>query len=384
MPSGFMERKQSAGVSELKGFAKGVFEVLGGVVEPLDADTFEILVPDEYVSYFQGQNTFRLQFSVGHHTAQNQSCEVFTVGSKMFDCLIALFSEKGRFAKAYLNPLRLEAQNIEEKFCKRIHLLNAKLELKSQSPEETATAVFCFKVSFLTDDKTEQLFSTAVNLTTCRQNESLLEEWDHIFLDAEPSYHGIASFHLSGLEPAYEKAKALVKQKIVPELDKIKAMQEKFLRRDLVRIEDYYAHLVSELHEKERRSQENDAVLEKISHQKKAFELDRRKKFADAQEKYRLDVEIKLVNLLILYQPWIHAVMAIRTHAGEIERSFFWDPVLKAFDMYCESCSQNCHAFFVRGQKLICTECDKQFHGKKASVGLPFLHDKEKVLETTA
>ena len=125
--------------------------------------------------------------------------------------------------------------------------------------------------------------------------------------------------------------------------------------------EEYYSGLAVELEEKEKRLQAEEAVLERIRDQKKALALDRMKKISDLQAKYRLDVEAKLVNLLILYQPWIRMAWGLRTREGELERVFYWDPVLKDFfNTFCEICRQGCEAFFIRDQKLICRACQEK------------------------
>ncbi len=339
---------------DLKIFARQAFEALGSVMQEVDGDVLEILIPDEWTSYFHGQDIFRLRFS-----GEFQANEMFTIGTPVFESLVSALTQKGSLAKAYLNPPPFKAGNLEEKFLKRIHWVHAKPYLKMQSPEETANAVFCFKVSFLTDDKTERLYRVAVNLRALEPHVRLLQEWKNIFWEAEPSYQGILPFQLPVLEVAHQKAVEILKREISPELEKTKTLQEKFLRRDLTSMEEYYNSLAAELEEKEKRPQaEEEAVLERIRDRKKALALDRMKKISDLQAKYRLDIEAKLVNLLILYQPWIRMVWGLRTREGDLERVFYWDQVLKDFfNTFCEVCRQSCETFFVKDQKLICHAC---------------------------
>lgn len=338
---------------DLKIFAKEAFETLGSVIQEVDRDTIEILIPDEWTSYFHGQDIFRLRFS-----GESRANEIFRIGTPVFESLVSALAEKGSLAKAYLNPPPFKVGNLEEKFLKRIHWVHAKPYLKMQSPEETANAVFCFKVSFLTDDKTERLYRAAVNLRVLEPHERLLQEWRNLFLEAEPSYQGILPFQLPAFEVAHQGAVEILEQKISPELEKTKTLQEKFLRCDLASMEEYYSSLAVELEEKEKRLLAEEPVLEKIRDRKKTLSLDRMKKISDLQAKYRLDIEAKLVNLLILYQPWVRMVWGLRTREGELERVFYWDPILKEFyNVFCEECRKSSETFFVQNRKLICRTC---------------------------
>lgn len=339
---------------DLKIFARKAFEALGSVIQDLDADTFEALIPDEWVSNFNGQDILRLRF-LGDSLLPAH--EIFGLGKPVCESLVSLLMEKGSLAKAYLNPV-VNAGNLEEKFLKRMGWVHAKAFLKNQSLEETASAIFSFKVTFLTDDKTERLCPVAVNLATQSPHDKLLEGWKNLFMEEQPSYQGIFHFQLPPLEAAYQKAVEGLRLKISPELEKTKNLQEKFLKRDFASMEEYYTGLAAELEEKEKRLQAEEPVLEKIRDRKKALSLDRMKKISDIQEKYRLDVEVKLVNLLILYQPWVRMVWGVRTREGELERVFYWDPIMKDFyNVFCEVCRQGCETFFFENHKLICKAC---------------------------
>ena len=343
---------------DLKIFARQAFEAFGSVIQDLDADTLEILVPDEWITRFNRQDILRLQFS---GESLPPAHEIFRLGTPVCESLVSALTEKGSLAKAYLNPPPFKTGNLEEKFLKRIHWVHAKPYLKMQSPEETANGVFCFKVSFLTDDKTEHLYHAAVNLSTLETHVRLLQEWKNLFPEAVPSYQGSLSFQLPTLEPVHQKAAEILRRIISPELEKIKTLQEKFLRRDHASMEEYYSSLTAELEDKEKGFSAEEAALERIRDRKKALALDRMKKISDLQAKYRLDIEVKLVNLLILYQPWIRMVWGLRTREGELERIFYWDPVLKDFfNAFCEVCRQGCETFFVQNQKLICRTCQEK------------------------
>ena len=224
--------------------------------------------------------------------------------------------------------------------------------------EETGRACFQFKVSFLSDDRIERLYLISVNLTTFLEEVRLLREWDLLFFEHERRYEGVAAFCLPDVDRVSERAVVFLRKRISPELENMKAFQEKFLKRDLLRIGDYYHELFREIGRKEAKAEGDPSLLDRVRKRKTAVALDRQKKIRDAVEKYRLDVRAEIVNLLILYQPWMRCVFGFKSRSGDLERVFYWDPVLKDFSDYaCEQCQIPSSTFMVRGPKFICLKC---------------------------
>lgn len=344
---------------DLRDFSKRAFEALGGVVEERSATGLEVLLPDDWVSCFQRRDILQLSFS-SQEAGERDGAERVTLGSPVLEGLLHFVSNRGLLARAYLNPLHVETRNVEEKFARRFSWENAQPYLKSSSLEETAHACFQFKISFLSDDKIERLCPILINLTTFLEQDYLLREWDHLFFEGERLYQATSVFSLADLERAFGQAALYLKNKISPEIGKMKTFQEKLLGRDLSRIEDYYGELFREIRKKEAKAEGDPSLLDRIQKRKKAVELDREKKLKDAVEKYRLEVRAETVNLLILYQPWMRCVFGFKTRTGDLERVFYWDPVRKDFsEDACDKCLVPRNRFVIRDQKFICHECLK-------------------------
>jgi len=342
---------------DLKDFSKRAFEALGSVVEEQGGTGLDVLVGDDLVSYFQTQDILQLSFSP-QEASERDGTQRVALGSPILEDLLHSLSNKGLLARAYLNPLHAESRNVEEKFARKFHWENAKPYLKSSSLEETGHACFQFKVSFLSDDRIERLYPISVNLTTFLEEEKLLREWDYLFLENERRYEGVAAFSLPEVDRVYERAVVFLQNRISPDIEKMKAFQEKFLKRDLLRIGDYYHELFREIERKEAKAEGDPALLDRVRKRKTALELDRQKKIKDAVEKYRLDVRAEIINLLILYQPWMRCIFGFKSRSGDLERVFYWDPVMKDFSDYpCEQCQIPSNTFAVRDQKFICLKC---------------------------
>jgi hypothetical protein len=354
-----MARESVSEVNLSRDMAQNAFDALGGVTQPLEDGCLEVVLPDSFRSYFQGLDSFCLRFSPSRESASSPAREPFLVGSPMLEGLIKLLCQKGRLARVFLNPPNHEIHNLDRKFAGKFHFPDATWSLGHHHPEETANVLFHFKVSFLTDDTTERLYPVVINLSTRLENEKLISRWN-LFLDHQRLYSKVPFFHLPELGPAYAIAQERLREKAALDLSAIRQTQEKFLRRDLTRIQEYYRGLFVELQKRQGRVGVNPQLLDKIKGRKKAFDLDLQRKIVDAQEKYRIDVEAKLVNAAVVYQPWERVVLRIKTRREEMERTFYWDPVVKDFtDAACEGCQNPSDTFYVEAQKLLCLVCKK-------------------------
>jgi len=324
----------------LQSFAEQAFTALGAVVEPPAPETLDVLLPQTWIDHFGGREFLPLRFG-----DEGASRLPMSIGSTLLEQLIRALSDRGLLAKAYLNPLHCQLADPEEKLSRKFHFANARPFCQGEVLEEGAHGLFTFKVSYLTDDQQERLYRLAIDLASGLENKTLLAQWDRLFLDAEPTYPEVPRFQGPEWSVVYERSLGVLQNVIKEDLQKIRATQEKFLSRDLQRIEDYYKDLLAE---ESRKGEQHREAIER-DHQKKAL---------DAREKYRLTVNRTLVNGLIVYEPRVRTLVRLRTRDGEIERSFFWDPALKEFlDAPCDRCHNASRSFQVEDNRLLCTDC---------------------------
>lgn len=352
---------------DLKDFSKRAIEALGGVFEEPSANRLDALLPEDAAPSLRERNPLKLLFFAqdgvrGAHGGPDE--ELFVVGSPLLDALTGPFFKKGGLAKAYVNSLGTDGGDLDQKFSKKFRLNGARSVLACRSREETADALFHFKIAFLTDDRTERLIRVAVNLATGLENEGLLKTWDHLFLDPAPS-HALPPFPLPDLRKPYERALESARRRVEPDVDGIRAFQKKLLKRDLARIDDYYGDLFEELERKKNRAQGQngrdqvqDLIFQRIEQRKRSLAADHAEKRRDSRVKHRIEVHVEPVNLLVVHRSWTRAVFRLKTHREELERPFFWDPVLKDFaDAACEICGSLSTCFSVRDRRLACPKC---------------------------
>lgn len=330
----------------LRPFVAAGVRDLGGVVDEPDVRTLELLIPD-VLREALGAEYLRL----------DTESQPLSIGSPVIEAVANALSSGGCVARAYLNPIYLQGGDLQSKWDRAFQLNAGRAALLSQSLEETIHAVFHFRASFLTDEREERLYPVAINLTTGISYDNLINDWPRIFLDEAASYNGLPTAQaaeLEGLKIAIERA---LQARIAPDIDAARRTQEKFLARELRRLEDYYAALDAELAERERRPS-TEALAARLLERRRALGLDRAKKTRDAVEKHRLRIETKAVAVLLIHQPWLRVAMRLENRRETLDRPFFWNPALKSFaPIACDACGGQTSAFSLRDARLLCPSC---------------------------
>lgn len=329
----------------LRFIAAGIRD-LGGIAEEPDARTLDLVAP-EALHGALGADYLRLDVE----------SRALTVGSPVVEAVAQALSGAGCVARAWLNPVYLQGGDLQAKWERTFRLAAGRAAVLDHALEETIHAVFHFRGSFLTDEREERLYPVAVNLTTRLPCDALLDEWPRLFPGEAPAYGelpGAAAPGLADLKPAIETA---LQRRMAADIDAARRTQEKFLSRELRRLDDYYGALEAELAGRERRPL-TEGQAGRLAGRRRALALDRAAKARDAVEKHRLRVEVKAVALLLVHQPWIRVTMSLDNRGEALNHAFYWNPVLKSFaPAACGSCGGETTAFSLRSSRLLCPSC---------------------------
>ena len=332
---------------ELRAFVAAGVRELGGLADEPKLGALDLILPEALGERLGGRQYLRL----------DPACEALTVESPIVDAVAGALAQAGCAAQAYLNPVYLQGGDLETKWARAFRLPAGRCALAALALEETTHALFHFRATYETDEKEERLYAVAVNLTTRAPYDAIAQEWPRLFLDEAPAYGELvktAAPKLADLKKPLEKT---LRRAMAPDIEALRATQEKFMGRELRRLEQYYGTLEAELDERGRRpSSQGQAVS--LAERRRAVALDRAKKVRDAVEKHRLRVEAEAFALLFVHQPWLRATMRLESRRETLERPFFWNPALKAFaPAACDVCAEETTALCLRGGRLLCPSC---------------------------
>ena len=135
--------------NRLRDFAVTFFESVSEVVEPLEDDLIEVLLPKELV----GQFSTDFQVALDPEVAQEQArADLLIYGSPILDNLVAFTGEQGTVAAVYLTALNLDASNMQQNLKRGIRFEDANIRINRTKVKLFKYLLFTFKVRYPPDE----------------------------------------------------------------------------------------------------------------------------------------------------------------------------------------------------------------------------------------
>lgn len=328
--------------AEIQDFVVAFFESIDALVEFSEYALAEVIVPDEYADIFDGRSFLKTAFDP-EVAAENPDAEFVTYGSYLLDTITALTVEKGITTVRYIVVDRFETARIEEKLTRQFSMAG----VTAIVPYETyirnfSYALFNFKIVYLTDEREEVFDSVLVNLNTNSPAEKL-EERINIVSTSDKCQIICPEVEVYPIDIAYRTACRMLRRRAETEFEDRQRENRLRLSEDLERINRYYDDLREELWErleKEKVKEDEDGaatILRKIE----ANDLDRKRRIAELEDKYRLRIEIKLNSAVVYFQPKVVHHLFLRYKRGETPMDIVWNPILKEFEPpICKLCGE--------------------------------------------
>jgi quinol monooxygenase YgiN len=182
------------------------------------------------------------------------------------------------------------------------------------------------------------------------------------------------------LEGLLESAKRAALDELAEPLDSLQRRAARFLELDRARLEQYYDDMQGDLKRRLDRaadpSTSPSTALRRGSGQGSgrssgqrrhkaledklvAVQIEREAKLADAEAKYRLRVELELINLLVIVQPRLVLPMNVENRTTTVARTVVWNPLLHRIEpLTCDVCGRaSFRLFLCTGGHLAHEEC---------------------------
>jgi hypothetical protein len=258
-------------------------------------------------------------------------------------------------ALAAINDVRLDKRGLAELAHKTLAFPNARL---SEVPRQAESSALChyvrfnFKAALLTDEKREQLVSvvmdaqagfaipelTRVEHLTRLEEASAFEHLPPAPVRWRPEHPPLSRPVLEGL---LERATRAALDELAAPLDVLRRLAARHLELDRARLTAYYDDTARDL---QRRLERTDDPARRTGLEEKlaATQAEREAKLADVEAKYRLRVELELINLQIITQPKILLPVQIGNRTVNVERVVVWDPLLHRIEpLACDVCGRS-------------------------------------------
>jgi hypothetical protein len=319
-----------ASASRYRDFAARLLEYDGALVETLDPEGLEAMLPAPVQHILHAPEFVRLSFGAElPPEAQRVSLE-----SEWLDRLGQLLGERGRWLQRVVHvpvPTLSHPERIVEH---GLVLQNAIYRLARVTPAWTRCLILLLRYTAISDDKRTGILKFGLNLA----NGSALDPFVDDVFTAALSVESTAGASVppdAPLPPDWPAPRlhTVVTRALPARVQAhlrlfLQGMQRR-LERDLERVHAYYTGLRQEAWQRLHK-QHTDAARERLRLEAAAREY--QAKVADLRQKYDLRVTIELEQTLILTSPVQRLELTIKRRKGERRVALDWHPLVRRLD----------------------------------------------------
>lgn len=347
-------------MSELADFVLDAFRQAGGIIEPPAYGVYEALLPEDVARRWDVPAYRRLAFAGESPTEVSDEDDVTIVGygHPLVETLVEDVRAEPACVQVYVNDLRLDKRGLLALAHKTLTFPNARL---TEAPRKSRKASLCHYVRFnlkaalITDEKRERLVSVVMDaqsgfavpeLTHIERLARLDEKTTFGHLTPAPVRWLPGPGHKDGalsrpvLEGLLERATHAALDELAEPLGKLRRRAARYLELDRARLNGYYDDIARDLQRRIKRASD-DARRTSMEDKLVTAQGEREAKLADVEAKYRLRVELELVNLQVIVQPKVLLPVRIGNRTAKVERSIVWDPLLHRVEpLACDVCGR--------------------------------------------
>jgi hypothetical protein len=342
-------------MSELEQFVVGYIKQTGGIVEPVGPQVYEALLPEKVAAslgtdpYQQiafadvpnGQQLLRLGYN-------HPLVEEMVNGARSEPAPLHVYVNNLRLTKSGL--LELARQNWGVSNCRVVELLR-----RTTGRIRNHYVYFNFKAALTSDEKQERLVAVMMDAHTgCRapnpepilQAANALEPDDLLKSLSEgplrwPEADGrlSAPLALPTLTALLERAKTAVLHELTGPLMEQQKRATRFQSLDEARLNEYYDEIEQDLQQRLRTATpDRRASLESklaSAREERSFKL------TDVAARYRLYLDLTLINVMIITQPKLSLTVGLENRTSKAEAAAVYDPLLHRLEpLVCQVCHQ--------------------------------------------
>jgi hypothetical protein len=307
-------------------FAAEVLEQSGALVEPIEPDGLEALLPAELSSQLHAGELLR----VGFGAELPPSAQRISLESDWLERFGRLLDGRGRRMRIALADPFVALSNAERLLEHSIVLPNAVYRFTGVQSAWTRYLVLLFRYTAMSDEKREGIVKIGLNLNQGSSIDGFVDEWLlQAMTPAAMSAVAPATKELPADWPV-ARLKAYINRALPPRIHDhlylfLQGMQRR-LDRDLARVFDYYEGLRQESRQKLKK-QKADSARERLRIEATAREY--QAKVVDLKQKYDLRVTVELSQVVEILSPVQRLGLLIKRRKGERKLSLDWDPLVR-------------------------------------------------------
>lgn len=337
---------------DLARFVVGYLEHEGSVAAAPAFGVHEVLLPDELAAALHVESYLKLTFDAGVEAAALR----ISVNHPLVEAVADRLAHEVGYAQVAINHVRLEKRGLFDVATKSWSFPNARVAALRDAVEQPALhhyLRFNFKVTFLSDEKQEQIISVVLDVQGgyAVRDAELLDRLVSFETETAFSHMAVAPPRWQGagdvlapatLQALLSRAVAAAEGLLTDRLAALHTRTQRFLVLDRARLEDYYDSLEHDLKQRLARIETTEVERRRNAESKlEALAAERSAKLADSLARHQIRVELELFNALLTIQPKIMLPIAIANRRVTVTRFAIWNPLIHRLQpLVCDVCEQ--------------------------------------------
>jgi len=300
-----------------------IIAAMGGITEATEYALAHVLLPEAYKERFQGRTELVLAFDY-EVAEEHPEAEFVTFGSEITEEFLDIALNTPLSDSRFVIVDRVEVYGAKERIKRMSNGGMHEINVLSERPVMGMWAMFTFRARFVSSESFEEERRVYINMLTGEQDVEI--ESAHIFFESEPTkkYPYAPACSISD---AYKRAKKYMRG-IADIIAKSVANPSK-VRFETERIMNYYEELIIENNRRLTRKGITPEREEDIRQKHKNLELEMDRQLREIQENLIPTYTVELAHGITLHIPLIEIVCGITNRNETMERTFYYDCLLK-------------------------------------------------------
>lgn len=340
-------------MSALQTFVLSYLQELGSLVERTAPGIHEVVLPDAVAHQWRVPAYQQLAFD----EAVNGQVTHLDYTHPFVETMIAAARAQAASTMAYITGLRLDKPGLAEVVRSSWNLPNSRVVERRDAVVARVRSTyirFNFKAALVSDEKHEQLVSILMDANAgyaAPAPEPIMQAVNAVQPDVLVKSLANAPMRWTApdgtactdplaaqtLQELLHRTQAAVLRELADPLQTLQRRSQRFLELDEARLQDYYDDMAHDLQQRlaSAQAERRDNLEEKL----RAVEAERTAKLADVAERYRVRLDLTLLNLMVIVQPKLALPVSLETRTTKLATYAVWDPLLHRVEpLACTVC----------------------------------------------
>lgn len=336
---------------DLRTYATNLLERRGALVEWMDSEEGTAIVPAELAGSLDADSLGSGGEVLHLSTRPGGEGWRLSLATGFLDTASRLLEPEPRIGTFRVEELYLKRGDLDEAVRREFSWLNARVRLHDTRAVRVEYHTWWFRALLVSEDRWETRFPVTINASSGTELEmpNPLDLWE-----LEPNLTATK-------QPPSTYPRAVLRAKL-----QIQELASEFfdrmdgrLQRDRRRLREYYNALLRENHHKKSRSHTKPDP-EKQEARKRAVKLELRRKVAELDERYAMDLTLEPVVLTRMEIPALAVDLSVQRKRAQQMHTVYWNPLLKQLEPICCTrcgCGTFSVAFTNEDVDPLCAKC---------------------------